>query len=118
MKKSKPLSQVLEHLHYGPAAIGWPEHIAWAWHQRLVKITGALKDEQPKFIKKMKDHAQKIQQKGEKAHGHSNWVNPLGFSWSVHKFRCGIAHSNHTISIGKTMSDTCSNIGLSMESPG
>ena len=81
MKKSKPLSQVLEHLHYGPAAIGWPEHIAWAWHQRLVRITGALKDEQPKFNKEMKDHAEKIKQKGEKAHGNSNWVNPLGFSW-------------------------------------
>ena len=46
-----------------------------------MRITGALKDEQPKFIKEMKDHAEKLKQKGEKAHGNSKWVNPLGFSW-------------------------------------
>ena len=43
---------------------------------------------------------------------------PIRFLMGVHKFRCRIAHSNHTISIGRTMSNTCSNIGLSMESPG
>eukprot|EP00435_Cladocopium_sp_Y103_P050210 s2679_g15.t1 len=47
--------EVLEHLGYGPAAIGWPEHTAHDWHQRLQKLTLALKDEKGKFYKDLVD---------------------------------------------------------------
>ena len=67
MKCPKPLSsQVLEHLGYGPAAIGWPESLAWSWHGRLQKITLALKDEQNKMIKDLKNESEKLKQKGQK----------------------------------------------------
>ena len=74
-----PCAKVLEHLGYGPSPTGWPESVAWAWHQRLQKITAALRDEQPRLVKDLKDQLSKLQQKGEKDMG----MNCLGIRFCI-----------------------------------
>ena len=44
---------------FGKASTGWPAHSAKKWHERLHKVTNALRTEQNKRLDELKQHKKK-----------------------------------------------------------
>lgn len=55
---------------FGKASTGWPAHSAKKWHERLHKVTNALRTEQNKRLDELKQHKKKEEAHGNKILGH------------------------------------------------